>query len=333
MEKRKETRRSKTSKKTKKDWRKNIPIEDVENAIQAISTEERLHGALIADKRNDDLFFIDKSGGTERPKKSVKTLTIDKILTPDSKISLFQSQGPRKKTKGSNKTRSSLAKPTTEGPKNTSSVAKTTFLWNEPKSTPRNNGFATTTIHPGSSYRPVLKDQIEALSLVAKNEKKKQASPPLEENAVKALDDIPQDPEDILYLPLDVPCKPKEPTKRLTKSERNARKKKREADRIIALEKKSRANERRNDSALEKLPILLEEAKKSRTSLSKKSSNNVREKKKVVKRSALSRPPVAPLNQVPTSLRTVSPGSSTSILLDKMSQLKRQGILSKNKKG
>lgn len=57
-------RRPKDSKKTKKSWRKNVDIEDIEEFLEDERLEQRL-GGKFADRKDEDLFVVDNQGEEE----------------------------------------------------------------------------------------------------------------------------------------------------------------------------------------------------------------------------------------------------------------------------
>ena len=61
-------RRPKDSKKTKKSWRKNVDIEDIEEFLEDERLEQRL-GGKFADRKDEDLFVVDSQGQQEGEKK------------------------------------------------------------------------------------------------------------------------------------------------------------------------------------------------------------------------------------------------------------------------
>lgn len=71
------------SRKGKKNWRRNVDIMDVEKNLDELREQEILGGKLY-EKRDDDLFVVDKKGSEDVRKNEFrhKKLTIDQILTP-----------------------------------------------------------------------------------------------------------------------------------------------------------------------------------------------------------------------------------------------------------
>ncbi|KAJ3334222.1 hypothetical protein HDU76_006594 [Blyttiomyces sp. JEL0837] len=77
---------SKTSRKGKKAWKKNIDITDLESQLDQLRSEERLGGKLY-ERDNESLFVIDKGGDQKvREKLKHKVLKIDQILKPQSAV-------------------------------------------------------------------------------------------------------------------------------------------------------------------------------------------------------------------------------------------------------
>ncbi|CAG8576468.1 36309_t:CDS:2 [Gigaspora margarita] len=80
---------SKSSRKGKKAWRKNVDITEVEEALEKIRDEEKTLGGKLGDISTESLFSIDVKGDSEVKKKvdkkSVK-LHIDQVLENRSKI-------------------------------------------------------------------------------------------------------------------------------------------------------------------------------------------------------------------------------------------------------
>ncbi|KAF7798138.1 hypothetical protein EIP86_009353 [Pleurotus ostreatoroseus] len=84
------SQRSQSSRKGKRAWRKNIDIDEVEEGLETIRTEERVTGTAVQKKTNDELFVIDVTGDdTVRhtlPKFSRASLTSTKILAQRSAV-------------------------------------------------------------------------------------------------------------------------------------------------------------------------------------------------------------------------------------------------------
>ncbi|KAI8806394.1 ribosome biogenesis protein Nop53/GLTSCR2 [Cladochytrium replicatum] len=89
-------KKSQPSRKGKKAWRKNVDIQDVEQQLEQLRTEE-IVGGIRAHRQNDnDLFVIDRAP-TEEVKKlhKLRPLTIDQILKPHSKLpAIVSRRGP-----------------------------------------------------------------------------------------------------------------------------------------------------------------------------------------------------------------------------------------------
>ncbi|EEB05317.1 rRNA processing protein Rrp16 [Schizosaccharomyces japonicus yFS275] len=77
-----------SSRKSKRAWRKNIDLEDVERGLEKVR-EEEVQGGIIAEKSNDALFVVDTLGDeriAKKTKKKLKPLKIDEILNKRSAI-------------------------------------------------------------------------------------------------------------------------------------------------------------------------------------------------------------------------------------------------------
>lgn len=68
-------KRKRVPKNTKKSWRKNVDVADVEDFLEDQRLEERL-GVKVRDQSNDELFSIDTSGAVENA--LPKTTIVDK---------------------------------------------------------------------------------------------------------------------------------------------------------------------------------------------------------------------------------------------------------------
>ncbi|RIB02229.1 ribosome biogenesis protein Nop53/GLTSCR2 [Gigaspora rosea] len=80
---------SKSSRKGKKAWRKNVDISEVEEALEKIRDEEKTLGGKLSDISTENLFSIDVKGDSEVKKKVDKKsakLHIDQVLENRSKI-------------------------------------------------------------------------------------------------------------------------------------------------------------------------------------------------------------------------------------------------------
>ncbi|KAM5146779.1 ribosome biogenesis protein NOP53 [Mantella aurantiaca] len=82
-EKRKRVNRNK-----KKNWKRHSDVRDVEEFLDDVRLQERTAGGLLAEKANENLFFVDTRNKEKDSKinKRVKPLKIDLILQPDSKV-------------------------------------------------------------------------------------------------------------------------------------------------------------------------------------------------------------------------------------------------------
>ncbi|XP_075692342.1 ribosome biogenesis protein NOP53 [Rhinoderma darwinii] len=88
-EKKNAPKRKRVNRNKKKNWKKHIDVCDVEEFMDDVRLQERTVGGLLAEKANENLFFVDtgknKKGG-RKLKKRIKPLRIDLILQPDSKV-------------------------------------------------------------------------------------------------------------------------------------------------------------------------------------------------------------------------------------------------------
>ncbi|KAI8058077.1 ribosome biogenesis protein Nop53/GLTSCR2 [Syncephalis plumigaleata] len=84
-----ETKRKKqSSRKGKKNWRKNIDIGDVEEGLAELVTEE-IEGGKIHERKDDDLFTVDVMGdekSNRKANKETKKLRVDQILEKRSHV-------------------------------------------------------------------------------------------------------------------------------------------------------------------------------------------------------------------------------------------------------
>lgn len=76
---------SKTSRKGKKSWRKNVDIGGIEELLDELRTEETMGGTKIHQRSSAELFFTDVTGDQEVKKRlKVRQLHVDQILKPQS---------------------------------------------------------------------------------------------------------------------------------------------------------------------------------------------------------------------------------------------------------
>ncbi|PFH47610.1 hypothetical protein AMATHDRAFT_67487 [Amanita thiersii Skay4041] len=91
------------SRKGKKSWRKNVDIEDVEEALEGLRTEERETGTTLQKKQDEELFVIDVKGDDRirhtLPKYSSSQLTSLKVLSQRSAIPAVFSRTTASSTK------------------------------------------------------------------------------------------------------------------------------------------------------------------------------------------------------------------------------------------
>ncbi|EMD36938.1 hypothetical protein CERSUDRAFT_114850 [Gelatoporia subvermispora B] len=122
------TQLTQSSRKGKKAWRKNIDIDDVEEALEGLRTEERITGSTVAKKKDEELFQIDVKGDESvrhsLPKFSVSKLTSAKLLAQRSAVpavfsrSTTSIQGKRKLTHEEKERLLRIAKRPRKGPFN-----------------------------------------------------------------------------------------------------------------------------------------------------------------------------------------------------------------------
>ncbi|KAH9929103.1 P60-like protein [Epithele typhae] len=84
------SQRSQSSRKGKRAWRKNVDLDEVEEGLEELRTEERLSGAALQKKKDGELFHIDVTGDNRvrktLPKFSERVLTSTKILAQRSAV-------------------------------------------------------------------------------------------------------------------------------------------------------------------------------------------------------------------------------------------------------
>ncbi|KAI0772923.1 P60-like protein [Trametes elegans] len=82
--------RSQSSRKGKRAWRKNVDIEPVEEGLEGLRAEERVTGAFLQNKKDEELFQVDVEGDDSirktLPKYSERVLTSTKILSERSAV-------------------------------------------------------------------------------------------------------------------------------------------------------------------------------------------------------------------------------------------------------
>ncbi|XP_056395629.1 ribosome biogenesis protein NOP53 [Hyla sarda] len=84
-------KRKRVNRNKKKSWKKHSDVRDVEDFLDDVRLQERTVGGLLAEKADENLFFVDtskkKKGAKKQPKrKLLRPLRIDLILQPDSKV-------------------------------------------------------------------------------------------------------------------------------------------------------------------------------------------------------------------------------------------------------
>ncbi|TBU63459.1 P60-like protein [Dichomitus squalens] len=82
--------RNQSSRKGKRAWRKNVDLDEVEEGLEELRTEERLTGTALQKKKDEELFQVDVAGDDQirkiLPKFSERVLTSTKILAQRSAV-------------------------------------------------------------------------------------------------------------------------------------------------------------------------------------------------------------------------------------------------------
>ncbi|RPD61576.1 P60-like protein [Lentinus tigrinus ALCF2SS1-7] len=82
--------RNQSSRKGKRAWRKNVDLDEVEEGLEELRSEERATGTTLQKKKNEELFQVDVTGDDEvrktLPKFSERVLTSTKILSQRSAV-------------------------------------------------------------------------------------------------------------------------------------------------------------------------------------------------------------------------------------------------------
>ncbi|GMG37100.1 unnamed protein product [Ambrosiozyma monospora] len=93
--------RSQPSRKSKRSWRKNIDLDEIEQGLELHREELITHGDTLENVKSDDLFFIDDEEDQKITKKmkkdNVKVLKSTEILNATSKIPALQTERSQKK--------------------------------------------------------------------------------------------------------------------------------------------------------------------------------------------------------------------------------------------
>lgn len=300
--------------KGKKNWRKNIDATQAVDSLHAIGTEERLHGKRIEAKTDSELFFID-SAGCEELKKKTRQLTIDKILTPNSKITLSK----QTKTKRSPLSKQNYKKIKTSHEKqiNKKSIE---LPWNndtKPNSVQANSKILD--IHPGSSYRPTSHDHLNAIrKAIAIEKRRERRKVPFQPKLIDII--IPeqiQESQDFVPLepfPMMSDAKKKRLARKKSKQERKVEKKIKETKRKREVKKKQEA------AILE-----LEEALKESIKVPEKKKRKKIKKQKLPKNYELPMFPVATSDSISKSLRTIK--TEGSLLSDRMKSIQLKKLV------
>jgi len=204
-------KRKRVSKKNKKSWRKHTEIKDVEKFLEAKLREERT-GGNPTEKKNKDLFFIDKSDIFQTSKSKLASMKCHSDLQIDTRVAPVVGRvGPSKKKK---KKRKALSHQNVSMETTVLSANKKTGLYDiwgagdgvkvaskldpclpppvEPPATYKTSDTKLSAVelpHPGTSYNPTFTDHQDllqtALEVEEKREKEKakatrDAAPPIE---------------------------------------------------------------------------------------------------------------------------------------------------------
>ncbi|XP_018411509.1 PREDICTED: glioma tumor suppressor candidate region gene 2 protein [Nanorana parkeri] len=82
-------KRKRVNRNKKKNWKRHSDVQDVEEFLDDVRLQERTAGGLLAEKKDESLFFVD-TGNEQKDskvnKRREKPLRIDLILQPDSKV-------------------------------------------------------------------------------------------------------------------------------------------------------------------------------------------------------------------------------------------------------
>ncbi|KAL5272281.1 hypothetical protein ACHWQZ_G000487 [Mnemiopsis leidyi] len=215
-------KRKRVSKKNKKAWRKHTEIKDVEKFLEAKLREERT-GGNPTDKKNKDLFYIDKSDLFQTPKSKLASMKCHSDLQIDTRVAPVVGRlGPskRKKKKKKSQPQPDVAM-TTESMSANRKTGSVYDIWGDdnqkqdqkeldpclppPVQPPAIYKTSDTKIsavelpHPGTSYNPTFTDHQDllqtALEVEEKREKEKakatrDAAPPIqitEEDYIKEM--------------------------------------------------------------------------------------------------------------------------------------------------
>uniref|UniRef100_A0A8C4WYZ9 Ribosome biogenesis protein NOP53 n=1 Tax=Eptatretus burgeri TaxID=7764 RepID=A0A8C4WYZ9_EPTBU len=80
------SRHRRVNKHKKKNWRKYSDVRDVEEFLDDVRLQERTVGGLVREKRDDEIFFVDKRKKRKGGKLKNKPLKIDTLLRPNSMV-------------------------------------------------------------------------------------------------------------------------------------------------------------------------------------------------------------------------------------------------------
>lgn len=182
----------------KKDsWRHRIDLSDVHSGIDTLLAQERAVGGKVHERKDEQLFVVDKNGDAAVGKK-MKTLRVDEVLRPSSAIpplrrTCQRNGGGQSKNckKALEKTKRLLAKKNCQAeqpPVSPTGVASSGMnLWNSPDSVDGipvrsarkpapsqifapNLVSTIDPVHPGSSYNPLPSLHQEAIMLAVDRE-------------------------------------------------------------------------------------------------------------------------------------------------------------------
>jgi len=203
-------KRKRVSKKNKKSWRKNTEIKDVEKFLEAKLREERTGGNPM-EKKNKDLFYIDKSDIFQTTKSKLASMKCHSDLQIDTRVAPVVGRvGPSKKKKKKKKKQQDVSMVTAPLSDNRKSgcvydiwgAGKTETVSKEldpclppPVQQPAVYKTSDTKIsavelpHPGTSYNPTFTDHQDLLQTALEVEEKREkakakatrdAAPPIE---------------------------------------------------------------------------------------------------------------------------------------------------------
>lgn len=219
--------KSKTSRKGKKEWRKNIGTKEVDEYVEKTALADRSGGAL-EDVPSEALFFVDTTKDTSAVRKvekhRSKVLHADSILERNSLIPVLKEPGHNNKKRKDRDHAKPLAKPKAAvdviglaGKKQRGKSAGFYDVWGaadgqEDVKPVKSGGLKRDTIlasavevdMPGCSYNPSFEDHQEALGLAVADEMQKVINRELQPEAVPIhVDGRAVTEEDMFFLDAD----------------------------------------------------------------------------------------------------------------------------------